>query len=93
MQINETDTSHIPDERDWIIGILVDRLGGDVTIDEAELADGDLSVRMWHERERFRYRFQTKRKPVPIDGEVVSDTTDAELVDEPATRRALTMGE
>jgi hypothetical protein len=54
-----------------IIAILVDQLGGEVVIGDAEIAASRLELEMGKHPTRFAYRLRTRR--VPADDEIVAE--------------------
>jgi hypothetical protein len=54
-----------------VIAILVDRLGGDVTINDIELADTRIELEMQQHPTAFAYKLRTHREP--IVSEVVAE--------------------
>lgn len=65
-------------EAERIIAILVDRLGGDVTIDAAQLEYSDLELLAAKDPARFSYIFRTRHV---VEGETVDEQhpTQADL--------------
>lgn len=65
--------------RDWLIGILVSRLGGEVmvTAEEIEAFEGT-EMMMWQDMPSLAYRIKATPKPVVIGGEVVRDQYEIE---------------
>ncbi len=58
--------------RDWLIGILVQRLGGEtmVTAEEIEAFEGT-EMMLWQDMPSLAYRIRVTPRPVVIGGEVV----------------------
>lgn len=58
--------------RDWLIGILVSRLGGEtmVTAEEIEAFEGT-EMMLWQDMPSLAYRIRVTPRPAVIDGEVV----------------------
>lgn len=60
--------------RNWLIGILVSRLGGEVMITVEEIADFEGSeMMMWQDMPSLAYRIKATPKPAVINGEVARD--------------------
>lgn len=55
-----------------VIAILVDRLGGEVSISDYEFAADGLELQALKSVTEFAYRFRTRRRLEQIDGEVVT---------------------
>jgi hypothetical protein len=53
-----------------VIAILVDRLGGEVTIAEHEIAAADLEMVSFQDPTQFAWILRTRRKPAVVDGEL-----------------------
>lgn len=60
--------------RDWLIGILVERLGGEVmiTAEEIEAFEG-AEMMLWQDLPSLAYRIRVKPRLVVVAGEVVHD--------------------
>lgn len=60
--------------RNWLIGILVSRLGGEVMVTAEEIADFEgTEMMMWQDTPSLAYRIKATPKPTVINGEVVRD--------------------
>jgi len=60
--------------RNWLIGILVSRLGGEVTITAEEIVEFEgAEMMIWQDMPSLAYRIKATPKPAVINGEVVRD--------------------